>query len=121
MFSIYYYKDSKGNMPVRNYIDDLATKRDKSSHIKYSKILDYIKVLSEKGTTVGVPYTKHIDGDIWELRPIRDRILFAAWDENEQGFVLLHQFMKQTRKTPQKEIDIAMRRLQELREVKNDE
>ncbi|MDE6362827.1 MAG: type II toxin-antitoxin system RelE/ParE family toxin [Lachnospiraceae bacterium] len=54
--------------------------------------LDYIKALSEYRTQVGEPYIKHPDGDIWELRPLRDRILFAAW--NGSDFALLHVFMK---------------------------
>ena len=33
------------------------------------------------------PHVKHIDGEIWELRPGDDRVLFAAWIENK--FILL--------------------------------
>ena len=57
---------------------------------------------------------KHIDGDIWELRPIRDRILFVAWHEG--SFVLLHHFMKKTQKTPMREIEQAQRELADLKE-----
>jgi phage-related protein len=34
---------------------------------------------------------KRLDGEIWELRPIRDRILFAAYMQD--AFVLLHYFI----------------------------
>ncbi|MDZ5724784.1 type II toxin-antitoxin system RelE/ParE family toxin [Acetobacterium sp. K1/6] len=37
---------------------------------------------------------KHIDGDIWELRPLADRIFFFYWKDNT--FVLLHYFHKKT-------------------------
>lgn len=37
-------------------------------------------------------YAKHLDGDIWELRPINDRILFTGWVDG--AFVLLHSFIK---------------------------
>ncbi len=70
--------------------------------------------MSEYGTTVGEPYIKHLDGDIWELRSLRDRILFAAWDG--KSFVLLHQFMKQTQKTPTREIEKAKRNLKDYDE-----
>jgi phage-related protein len=112
---------SSGEAPVLDYIQNLAKKHDKNSRIKHGKIMDYIDVLEKHGTAAGQPYIKHLDDDIWELRPIRDRILFAAWDEEEQGFILLHQFMKQTQKTPQREIDTAKRRLKELREDKDNE
>lgn len=109
MYEIYFYRDKNGNEPVKDYIAGLAAKKDKDSRIKLNKIMDYVKVLSEYGTRAGEPYVKHIDGDIWELRPLRDRILFAAWNGN--GFILLHVFMKQTQKTPQKEIERAKRNL----------
>ncbi|MDR1953584.1 MAG: type II toxin-antitoxin system RelE/ParE family toxin [Clostridiales Family XIII bacterium] len=118
MFSIYYYADDKGDRPVWDYMQSLAKKHDKGSRIKYNKIVDYIRVLSDRGKGAGQPYIKHLGGDIWELRPIRDRILFAAWDDEVQGFILLHQFMKQTQKTPQKEIDTATRRLKALKRGK---
>lgn len=45
--------------------------------------------------------------------PLRDRILFAAWIDGQ--FVLLHQFMKTTQKTPKREIDRAQAYLDDLK------
>lgn len=118
MYQIYFYKDPNGKEPVREYINELAAHRDKNSRIKLAKIRDYLKVLSEYGTRAGEPYVKHLDGDIWELRPIRDRILFAAW--NGKNFILLHHFMKRTRKTPPREIAVAKRNLADHRERSKD-
>ena len=92
MYKIYFYKDRKGNQPVADYFNLLAAQNNKDSRIKATKIRDYIKALSLYGTQIGEPYLKHLDGEIWELRPLRDRILFAAWIDN--SFVLLHAFMK---------------------------
>ena len=94
MHKIHYYIDKNGNSPVADYLEELASKKDKDSRIKFTKIRDYIRILSEKGTQAGVPIMKHIDGEIWELRPIRDRIFFVAWTDG--GYVLLHHFMKKT-------------------------
>lgn len=113
MYEIYFYKDKNGKSPVRDYIEELSLKNDKDSRIKTNKIRDYIKSLSEYGISLGEPYIKHLDGDIWGLRPIRDRILFAAWNGN--SFVLLHQFVKKTQKTPAREIEQAKRNLNDLR------
>ena len=71
-------------------------------------------ILKQYGTMAGEPYMKHLDGDIWELRPLRDRILFVAWHEG--SFVLLHSFVKKTPKTPAREIDKAKRELADLKE-----
>lgn len=90
----------------------LSKKKDKDSKIKLNKITAYINMLSLNGLRLGEPYIKHLDNDIWELRPLRDRILFAYWDNNR--FILLSIFMKQTQKTPQREIDKAKRNLEDF-------
>ncbi len=114
MYEIHFYKNKNGKEPVKEYISELAGRKDKDSRIKLNKIMDYVKILSEYGTRAGEPYIKHLDGDIWELRPLRDRILFAAW--NGSGFVLLHVFLKQTQKTPSREIERAKRNLTDYQE-----
>ena len=116
MHPIYFYKDRNGHEPVKEYLHELANKNDKDSRIKLNKIRDYVKALNVYGKQLGEPYIKHLDGDIWELRPLRDRILFVAWHEG--GFVLLHQFMKKTQKTPAREIEQAKRELADLIERK---
>lgn len=114
MHEIYFYKDIKGNESVLEYIKELSGKRDKDSRIKLNKINDYIQMLREYGTQAGEPFTKHLEGDIWELRPLRDRILFVGWVNG--SYVLLHHFMKKTQKTPIREIEQAKRELADLKE-----
>ena len=114
MYEILFYSDRSGKEPVLDYIRELAAKGSKDSRIKSYKIAQYIQMLEEKGTLAGEPYLKHLDGNIWELRPIRDRILFAAIVGRR--FVLLHYFMKRTGKTPSREIEKAKRELADFLE-----
>ena len=114
MFEVIFYKDRRGKEPALEYIRKLAQKTDKDSRIKLHKIQEYINVLKAFGTQAGEPYLKHLDGEIWELRPIRDRVLFAAWTGD--CFILLHHFMKKTQKTPPQEIEQAKRELEDFRE-----
>ena len=114
MHEIHFYRDKKGSQPVLEYINELSGKKDKDSRIKLSKIHDYIQALSEYGTQAGEPYIKHLDGNIWELRPLRDRIVFVCWLNG--SYVLLHHFMKKTQKTPAREIEKAKRELADLME-----
>ena len=100
------------------YLRELTRKKDKDSRIKANKINDYIEVLSQYGTQAGEPYIKHLDGEIWELRPLRDRIFFVGWANG--GYVLLHHFMKKTQKTPAREIAQAKRELADLIERGSD-
>jgi phage-related protein len=109
MYEVVFYKDKNGKEPVNEYLQDLAQRKGKDSRIKLNKIQDYIEALRVYGTTAGEPYMKHLESEIWELRPLRDRILFAAWTGNR--FVLLHQFMKKTQKTPSREIERARNNL----------
>jgi len=114
MFDVYFYEDSGGNSPVFEYLQALSQRHDKNSRINHNKINDYLETLSKHGKAAGEPYVKRIDGEIWELRPIRNRIFFASWSDN--GFMLLHHFVKKTPKTPQREIDQAKRNLNDIRE-----
>ena len=115
MYEIYFYEDTNGNNPILDYIEKLSKRTDKDSRINYNKINDYIQALSEYGKTAKEPYIKHLDGDIWELRPLRTRIFFADWLDD--GFMLLHYLQfKKTQKTPKSEIDRAKSNLKEMRE-----
>lgn len=118
MFKINFYRDSSGKEPVREYLELLAAKGDKDSRIKLNKIRDYMKILSQHGTRAGEPYMKHIEGDLWELRPLSNRIFFFGW--NGDRFILLHQFIKKTKKTPQREIDQAKRNMRDFLERSSD-
>ena len=112
MHRVYFYRDRNGREPVLEYLLELSRKKDKDSRIKANKIHDYIEILSQYGTQAGEPYIKHLEGEIWELRPLRDRILFVAWHNG--SYVLLHTFMKKSQKTPAREIEQAKRELADL-------
>jgi phage-related protein len=114
LYRLIFYRDRKGREPVAEYLADLGKRSDKDSRVKYNKIRDYMHALSSYGTTIGAPYVKHIDGDIWELRPLRDRIFFVTWING--SFILLHHFMKKTQKTPAREIEKAKKEVADIKE-----
>ena len=68
--------------------------------------------MSEYGTRIGKPFVKHIDGNLWELRPLRNRIFFFYWKDDR--FVLVHYFLKRTQKTPKKEIERARKNIKDF-------
>ena len=111
MYDVIFYSDNKGNEPIKDYINELRQRSytDKNAKINFNKIVAYIDILCEKGTQVGEPVAKHLNGDIWELRPLDNRILLAYYKDNQ--FILLHYFVKKTNKTPPREIDQAKRNL----------
>lgn len=119
MHEIIFYRDKNGKSSVLEYISELEKRADKDSRINYTKIQEYIQTLSEHGMLSGEPHIKHVEGKLWELRPIRNRIFFAAWVGG--SFVLLHHFIKKTQKTPRQEIDAAKRKFDEYRREHGDE
>lgn len=114
MYRVNFYKDRNGKQPVLDYLKSLSKKKDKNSRLNFEKMNDYIEILRRYGTHAGQPYIKHIEDGIWELRPLRNRILFVVW--HDDGFVLLHHFVKMTQKTPRKEITKAKREYADLLE-----
>lgn len=107
MFEIIIYEDEYGHSEFEKYLNELAQEKEtnKDSRINYNKIIAYLDLLSEMGTRMGSPFTKHIKEEIWELRPLKNRILYAYYKDN--SFVILHHFIKDTKKTPKREIEKA--------------
>ena len=109
MYEIDFYEDKDGNSEIRDYLKELKLKGSKDSKINSNKIWESIELLAKNGTYIGYPYVRHIKEKIWELRPLRNRIFFAAWCSGR--FVLLHSFIKKGQKTPEKEIKKAEKEL----------
>ena len=114
MYEINFYRDKQGNEPAREVIEKLHNSKNRMEQKRASKINDYLQILSMEGKGAGEPYIKHIQGELWELRPARDRIFFVAYVE--ESFVLLHHFVKKTQKTPQREIEKALKEIADLKE-----
>ncbi|MCR4747927.1 MAG: type II toxin-antitoxin system RelE/ParE family toxin [Clostridiales bacterium] len=121
MYKIEFYEDENGRSSLKEYIRKLKSEsiRNKDSRIKFTKTVAYIDALQEMGTRMGEPVTKHLDGEIWELRPLSIRITYAFIGNNT--YLLLHHFIKQTDKTPRREIEKSKRELADYRRrISND-
>jgi len=114
MYEVEFYEDKNGISEIVEYLDDLKEKGETSKHerVNRDKILAYMIALKQYGTRIGQPVVKHIDGSIWELRPLANRIFFFYWKDNK--FVLLHHFIKKTRKTPLREIETARAKMKDF-------
>ena len=114
MYEVIFYHDKNGKSQVLDFLKDLVKQKGKDARINANKVNDYIQSLAMYGTYIGEPVCKHLDGEIWELRPLSNRILFAGVVDGK--FVLLHQFPKKTQKTPKREIEQAKRELADYME-----
>jgi phage-related protein len=76
MYKVEFYEDKHGRQPVREVLAELRDKAadSKDASIQYQKILAHIRALESYGTRSGEPQVKHIDGGLWELRPLPQEI-----------------------------------------------
>jgi len=114
MYEVEFYRDRNGRSEIVDYLDELKEKGEtsKSERVNRDKILAYMIALKQYGTRIGQPMVKHIDGSLWELRPLANRIFFFYWKDNK--FVLLHHFIKKTQKTPAREIKLARTKMKDF-------
>lgn len=108
-FRIEFYEKENGESEVWNFLEFLrqSSSFNKASRIQYRQMTLYIQLLQDNGINLPSAIAKHLDENIWELRPGNNRVLYFFFKENM--FVLLHHFMKKTNKTPRREIEKAKR------------
>lgn len=109
MYRIDFYRNAKGESDVIEFFDSLwkAYPKSKDARIQYEQFFAQIEMLKTNGTKLPQNITKHIEEDIWELRPGHNRVLYFCWLGDT--FVMLHHFRKTTQKTPRREIERAKR------------
>ena len=107
MFTVQFYETAEGYSELWEFLDELQKKsvNNKNARIQHNQISLYIQLLQDHGTRLGEKITKHLEEDIWELRPGNNRVLFFYHKDNT--FILLHHFAKTTQKTPRREIEKA--------------
>jgi len=107
MFDIDFYETADGYSEIQEFLDSLRVKAEtvKDARIQYGQAARYIELLEKNGTNLPVEIAKHIEDEIWELRPGNNRVFFFFFDHGT--YVLLHHYRKKSQKTPRKEIDRA--------------
>jgi len=108
-WEIEYFETGKGRCPVQEFIDSLDTR----SKAKIARALD---LLEEFGIKLGMPYAKHVEGDLWELRTRarsnQYRIIYFLYTRGV--FILLHGFTKKSGPIPQQDLRAARDRRAEF-------
>ena len=117
MYKVSFYRDVSGKSEIYDLLEALKISKSKDARVNRNKILLYIKLLEEHGVLIGEPICKHLEGEIYELRPLKNRILFFYHEKDQ--YILLTHFVKKTDKTPKFEIERAKEKMNEylLREL----
>lgn len=71
MFHINYYEDVNGNVPIREFIEGLNLK------LKV-KVFGCIELLEQYGNQLGMPFSRYLRDEIFELRILQGIILFGC-------------------------------------------
>lgn len=111
---IIFYRKINGFSPAEEFINGLPEKHK-------AKALREIDLLQEYGSNLKQPYADRVTGaryqGLWELR-----IKFASdisrifyFIPEGKVFILLHGFVKKSKKTPEKELETALRYMKECR------
>lgn len=108
---VVYFISSSGENPVSRFIDSLSKQQQ-------VKILRVLKYLEEYGLQAIIPHVKKLTGTpFWEIRILgKDNIRIIYVVEVENVALLLHGFLKKMQKTPQKEIEICIKRYEEYKQ-----
>lgn len=120
-YNIIFYEKQNGVSEIWDFLENLRHKSltSKDARIQYNQACLYIELLQDNGTHLPETITKHIEDNIWELRPGNNRIFYFYCDNND--YVLLHSFRKKTKKTPRREITKAKSERDDYLSHKGDE
>ena len=83
-------------------------------HARFLRLADRIEQVGLE--SLGEPHVKHLEGKLWEMRLTgRDgisRVLYVT--ATGKRVVVVRAFVKKTQKTPRTEIELALRRAEEI-------
>lgn len=105
---VVFWRTEQGNEPVREWLKEMT----KADRVKIGSDL----ALLQYGWPVGMPLCRSLKGGLWEQRTRLAnrrlaRIIFTFCDG---ALVLLHGFIKKSKKTPKDDLDLATRRKKSL-------
>ena len=82
-----------------------------------ARFLRYAERMESYGPDLGMPHTRAMGGGIFELRIKAAEGIARVFYCTVVGrrVVFLHQFVKKTDKTPSRELDVARRRMKEVK------
>lgn len=107
-FQVKFYRTDAGNEPVREWLLSLQQEERRT-------IGEDIKTV-QFGWPIGMPVARKVEKDMWEVRSkLHNKIARVLFTVEGSQIVLLHGFIKKTQKLPQQDLELAKRRLADLR------
>lgn len=108
-WTIVFYIEESGREPVREFLQSL----DAKTQTRFSWSIEQLRM---RNTQAREPLVRHLEGKLWEIREESStniyRIMYFFF--TGRRIVFLHGFQKKTQKTPRREIDTALERMQQF-------
>ena len=106
--NVFFYRTSSGNEPVREWLRSLD-REDK-------KIIGEDIKTVQFGWPLGMPLIRKLEPNLWEVRShLKNRIARILFTIIDGNMVLVHGFIKKSQKTPLDDINLAKKRIAEIR------
>jgi phage-related protein len=105
--TVRFFRSALGREPVRDWLKGLPEESRKA-------IGDDIRTV-QFGWPIGMPLVEKLEADLWEVRvTLPDGIARVLFTIQESEAILLHGFVKKSRKIPRDDLDTARRRRRQL-------
>jgi len=82
-----------------------------------ANFLHIVEMIEEFGVTIGKPYTAPMGRGLFEIRAKGKEGIGRSFYCTLKGkeIIILHSFIKKSQKTPKKELDLAKKRMKEVK------
>jgi len=106
---VVFYKTDAGNEPVREWLLEDVGEEEKKIIGKDIKVVQF-------SWPIGMPLVESFGNGLWQVRSsLPDKIARVFFTMHNNEIVLLHGFIKKTKKTPASDLDLAMKRKNQLK------
>ena len=106
--NVFYYLLPNGNNPVKEFLNSLPKPQK-------AKIFRIFQQIEQYGISSVVPHLKKLTGTpLWEIRILgKDNIRVIYVSLKENNILVIHGFIKKTQKTPERDLNLALKRYQD--------
>lgn len=106
-WKVIYFESRRGEKFVKEFID-------KQNSMVKGKYIGMVDFLEEYGPFLSGEYTKKIRKDLYEIRITGKEQIRIFYTVRQRTIILIHAFKKKTQKTPPRELETALLRLDKI-------
>jgi len=107
ILAVAFFRTETGREPVREWLQSLPREE--------RRIIGEDLKTVQFGWPLGMPLVRKLDAKFWEVRSrLPGRIARVMFTSAEGRMILLHGFIKKSRKTPMEDLELAKNRLRML-------